>query len=175
MPRSHTRLGSGVTRPRESSGVKASAAGASLQVGPVQEASNHAGRSIKRTLQRRDNDRPEAGDGTWRSRSAFSLEKASGAGEGLDTSNQLSSRRRGDGTHGRNDDPKQGTSGWQPIRLRMAKTCPITGITGKWVGVAQRGGSGRSSVDAGDNITSAERRTRGLRCQGFGEGLCELP
>jgi hypothetical protein len=41
-----------------------------LQVGLVQGASNHAGRSIKRTLQRRDNDPSEARGGileelTW--------------------------------------------------------------------------------------------------------------
>ena len=74
---------------------------------------------------------------------------------------RFSSRRRGDGTHRRSGDPKQGRSRRQPRPGRRAKTCSITSVPGKAAGVGETGGSGRSSEEERDNITRWEPRTRG--------------
>jgi hypothetical protein len=75
----------------------------------------------------------------------------------------FSSRRRGDGTRGRSADPKQGRCRPRPRPSRRARTPCITNELGKSGGAVETGGSGRSSVDGGDNITSSERRARGSR------------
>ena len=120
---------------------------------------------MKRTLQRRepDSDRSRC-RGYWRSRPALILGKADrDSGKSWRDAPESSSRRMGDGTHGRIVDPKQGRSRWQPRSGRRAKTRRITSDPGKSVGAVETGGSGRSSGDARDTITLAEQRTRGPR------------
>ena len=119
---------------------------------------------MKRTLQRR-NSSPNR-NRCWdcrRSRPTIMLGKALGCDEVPDKCSHTFSRRMGGGTHGRNVDPKQGRSRRQPRSGRRAKTCRITRDPGKSAGVFETGESGRSSVDARDNTTLAEQRTRGSR------------
>ncbi len=128
-------------------------------------ASNRAGRSMKRTLQRRNGShdrsrcRVDGGADPLPTRG-----RPMGSGEGCwRVAPGSSSRRRGDGTHGRITDPKQGRSWRQPRSGRRAKTCCISSDPVKSAGVSKAGGSGRSSEDGRDNRTLPERRTRGLR------------
>ena len=126
-------------------------------------ASNCAGRSMKRTLQRRKH--IPNGNWCWVAGGAdalFCCGKPLGAGRQLGYL-RSSSRRRGDGTQGRSVDPKQGRSRRQPRAGCRAQTRGITSAPGKSVGVVETGGSGRRSEDGRDNRTLLERRTRGLR------------
>ena len=72
-----------------------------------------------------------------------------------------SSRRRGDGMHGKIVVPKQGRPWRQPRSARRAKTHCISSDTVKSVRVSKAGRSGRSSVDARISRTLAEQRPRG--------------
>lgn len=140
-----------------------SAAGGNSRSDQSRRASNPAGRSIKRTLQRRK--QIPNGNWCWVARGAdalFCCGKPLGAGTYLGC-RCSSSRRRGDGTEGRSVDLKQGRSRRQPRPGRRAETRGITSAPGKSVGVVETGGSGRSSNDGGDNRTLLEPRTRGLR------------
>ncbi len=120
---------------------------------------------MKRILQRRDPapTRKPVSE-SRRSRLVPLLRKATGVwGTLWSFVPRSSSRRMGSGTHGRTTDPKQGRSRGQPKSGRRAKTCRITRDPGKSAGVFETGGSGCSSVDARDNTTLAEQRTRGSR------------
>ncbi len=127
-------------------------------------ASNHAGRSMKRTLHRRK-PRPDRNQCReyWRSRPDRSLGKTIGVEEGLGTCTRSSSRRKGDGTYGRISDPKQGRSWRQPRSGRRARIRCISSDTVKSAGVSKIGGSGCSSEDGRDNRTPPEQRPRGPR------------
>jgi len=127
--------------------------------GWCRRASNHAGRSMKRTLQRRHITRQKPVPDNQRSRPAPLSGKAAGLGEEPGACTQASSRRTGDGTCGRSVDPKQGTT-----RRRLTSKDPFY----------KRGtpGNERESVSGADrvvvammrvdSITPAEPRTRGL-------------
>ena len=132
--------------------------------GRPRRASNHAGRSMKRTLQRRY----YLSDGSWCRRfggadPVMRRGRPWGSGKVWGHAPESSSRRMGDGTYGRIVDPKQGRSWRQPTSGRRAKTRCISSNTVKGAGVTKTGGSGRSSDEVRDNITLAEPRPRGPR------------
>ena len=141
---------------------KSSAAGGISRSDPSRRASNFAGRSMKRTLQRRE----QTPDGNWcrgttEEPTPCSVEEGQGQ-RGETGGPRSSSRRRGDGTCGRSTNPKQGRSRGQPRAGCRAKTRGITSEPGKAAGVSETGGSGRSSKEERDNTTRSEPRTRGL-------------
>ena len=117
---------------------------------------------MKRTLQRREPIPSETDGGTVEEPTSLDEgEGLWGSGKDWGFAPELSSRRRGDGTCGRIVDPKQGRSWSQPRSGRRAKTRCISRETVKSARDFKTGGSGRSSAEARDNTTLAERRSRG--------------
>ena len=123
----------------------------------------NAGRSMKRTLQRRKRYPTEASVGVLEEPTRSSLGEGLRGWGRLGMCTQPSSRRRGDGTYGRIADPKQGRSWRQPRPGRRARTCCISRDPAKSARVSKTGGSGSSSDDARDNITPVEQSSRGRR------------
>ncbi|MBP1776906.1 MAG: hypothetical protein H6Q86_2916 [candidate division NC10 bacterium] len=99
---------------------------------------------MKRTLQRRQPTPTEVSVGQTEEPTRSIAGEGLGSGEGSGKCTQVSSRRTGGGTCGRNTDPKQGTSRGRPI----GKDPPYNRWTaGKWERACKRDGSGRSSED----------------------------
>lgn len=139
-PRSDSRPSARVTAKRESSAVKVS--GGLRRSDRYREANNWTGRSMKRTLQRRDIDPAEADAGTMGEPSL------SMTGEGI----SVGSSYRGCRPHalpgvrvmarpeGYVDQSREG--------LSKVQAYPISAKSAKWVGDGETGGSGRSSDEA---------------------------
>jgi hypothetical protein len=77
-------------------------------------ASKHVGRSMKRTLQRRQPTPTEVSVGCKEDPTRSIVVEGQGLGEEAGTSTQVTSRPTGGGTCARIVDPKQGTSRWRP-------------------------------------------------------------
>jgi hypothetical protein len=165
VPCSDTRLAGRVTFLRESSGRKSSAAGERClsRSDRSRRASNRAGHSGANTDSVERWAPTEADVGTLEEPTHCFVEEGDGGRDSAGIWTCPSSRRRGDGTRGRNADPKQGRSRRQPRPCRRAKAFCITNVLGKSGGAGETGGSGRSSGDERDMTTLSERRARGSR------------
>lgn len=165
MPCSYIRLRRWVTVPWESSKVKVLGGRRETSRSDWhRRASKHAGRSMKRTLKRRNRSPTGASVGGVEKPTRFTLGEGHGdLGENWRCAPEFFSRRLEDGTYGRITVPKQGRSWGQPRLGRRAKTRCIISDPGKSAGVSKTGGSGRRSKDGRDNITLPEQRPRGRR------------
>jgi len=122
-------------------------------------ASKHAGRSMKRTLQRRQPTPTEVSVGCKEEPTRSIVGEGHGLGEEAGKSTQVSSRRTGGGTCARSVVPKQGTSRWRPQgKDRRYNRC-MPGSAKELSRGADRVVVAKKRVDS---KTPAEQRTRGL-------------
>ena len=117
------------------------------------------GRSMKRTLQRRQVTPTEVSVGCKEEPTRSIVGEGRGLGEEAGESTRVSSRRTGGGTCGRNVGPKQGTCRWRPRGKDP--------LYNRWKPGSERElsrGADRVVVARtwADNTTPTEQRTRGL-------------